>query len=133
RGVEARLAQGPGAAGSDPRLLRLAWQGPLPGHHPPVAAAVDHVLERRGEWPFVHAKEGASMAASLWAVRAEAVLGRWEAAHERFARLLSWIGPAAILPRIADPVSQRFAGDLPDAPAQLALLAAAQMLATGPA
>ncbi|MEO7517665.1 MAG: hypothetical protein ABIY58_02800, partial [Acidimicrobiales bacterium] len=42
RGVEARLAQGPGAAGSDPRLLRLAWQGPLPGHHPPVAAAVDH-------------------------------------------------------------------------------------------
>lgn len=132
RGVEARLAQGPGAAGSDPRLLRLAWQGPLPGDHPAVAATVDHVLERRGEWPFVHMREGASLAATLWAVRAEATLGRWEAAHERFESVLGWVGPSAILPRIAEPASARFAGDLPDAPAHLALLAAARTLADGP-
>ncbi len=132
RGVEAGLNKGPGAAGSNPRLLRLAWQGPMPGNHPLVAAAVDHVLERRGEWPFVHSREGASLAVSFWAVRAEAVLGRWEAAHERFERLLAWIGPAAVLPRIAEPASDRFAGDLPDAPAELALVAAARTLAVGP-
>ena len=132
RGVEAGLNQGPGSVGSDPRLLRLTWQGPLPGSHPLVAAAVDHVLERRGEWPFVHTREGASLAVSFWAVRAEAVLGRWEAAHERFERLLAWVGPAALLPRIAEPASDRFAGDLPDATAELALVAAARTLAVGP-
>ena len=132
RGVEAGLNRGPDSAGSDPRLLRLAWQGPLPGGHPLVAAVVDHVLERRGEWPFVHSREGASLAVSFWAVRAEAVPGRWEAAHERFDRLLAWIGPAGLLPRIAEPASDRFAGDLPDATAELALVAAARTLAVGP-
>ena len=143
RGVEAGLAQAPraraaqqlgerGALGSDPRLLRLSWQSPFPGDHPLVASAVDHVLERRAEGPFVHSAEGASWAASLWAVRAEATLGRWEAAHERFERLLDWAGPAALLPRAAEPASGRFAGDLPDAPAHLALLAAARTLAAGP-
>lgn len=132
RGVEAGLAKGVGWVGSDPRVLRLAWQGPLPGSHPLVAAAVDHVLERRGERPFVHTREGASLAPAFWAVRAEAVLGRWEAAHERFERLVAWVGPAALLPRVVEPVSGRFVGDLPDAPAHLALLAAARTLATGP-
>jgi len=131
-GIEAGLNQGPGAAGSDPRLLRLTWQAPLPGHHPGVAAAVDHVLERRGEWPFVHTREGASLAVSFWAVRAEATLGRWEAAHERFEQLLSFAGPAALLPRLAEPASDRFAGDLPDATAEIALLAAARTLTLGP-
>jgi len=132
RGVEAGLAQAPGLLGSDPRLLRLTWQSPFPGDHPLVAAAVDHVLERRSEAPFVHTAEGASWAASFWAVRAEATLGRWEAAHERFERLLDWAGPAALLPRAAEPASGRFAGDLPDTPAHLALLAAARTLAAGP-
>jgi len=132
REVEEAMAQEPEQVGDDPRLLRLTWQGPLPGHHELVAQAVDHVLERRGEGPFVHAQEGASVAASLWAVRAEAVLGRWEAAHERFERLLAWVGPAAVLPRLVEPVSGRFTGDLPDAPAHLALLAAARTLAAGP-
>ena len=132
RGVESALRRGPAAAGADPRLLRLAWQAPLPGDHPMVAAVVDHVLERRGEWPFVHNREGASLAVSFWAVRAEAVLGRWEAAHERFDRLLGWVGPDALLPRIAEPASDRFAGDLPDATAELALVAAARTLAVGP-
>ncbi len=132
RGVEAALRRGVDAVGVDPRLLRLAWQGPTPGDHPVVAAAVDHVLERRGEWPFVHSREGASLAVSFWAVRAEAVLGRWEAAHERFERLLAWLGPATLVPRIAEPASERFAGDLADAAAALALLAAARTLAVGP-
>lgn len=132
RGVEAGLAQAPGMLGSDPRLLRLSWQSPFPGDHPLVASAVDHVLERRAEGAFVHTAEGASWAASLWAVRAEATLGRWEAAHERFERLLDWAGPAALLPRAAEPASGRFAGDVPDAPAHLALLAAALTLAAGP-
>jgi len=135
RGVEAGLKaghQGAGSAGSDPRLLRLAWQGPFPGSHPLLAAAVDHVLERRGEWPFVHSRQGASLAESFWAVRAEAVLGRWEAAHERFERLVGFVGPAALLPRLAEPASDRFAGDLPDATAELALIAAACTLTLGP-
>lgn len=132
RGIEAGLAGPPGGLGSDPRLLRLTWQGPVPGGHPMVAAVVDHVLERRGEGPFVHTREGASWAASFWAVRAEATLGRWEPAHERFERLVDWAGPAALLPRAAEPASGRFAGDLPDATAHLALLAAARTLASGP-
>lgn len=132
RGVEAAMARRPEEVGEDPRLLRLAWQGPLPGHHELVARVVDHVIERRGEGPFVHGREGASLAASFWAVRAEAVLGRWEAAHERFEGILAWIGPGAVLPRVAEPVSGRFTGDLPDAPAHLALVAAARTLADGP-
>ena len=130
--IERAMARDPEAVGTDPRLLRLCWQGPLPGHHDLVAQAVDHVLERRGEGPFVHDDDGVSMAASLWAVRAEGVLGRWEAAHERFEQLLGWIGPAAVLPRAVEPVSGRFTGDLPEAPAHLALLAAARTLADGP-
>ena len=132
RSIERALDQEPGAVGTDPRLLRLTWQGPFPGNHEPVASIVDHVLERRGEGPFVHGDEGASVAASLWAVRAEAVLGRWEAAHERFDQLLDFVGPAALLPRVVEPVSGRFTGDLPDATAHLALLAAARTLADGP-
>jgi hypothetical protein len=132
RGIEAGMAREPETVGSDPRLLRLAWQGPYPGDHELVARLVDHVLERRGEGPFVHAAEGASMAASLWAVRAEAVLGRWEAAHQRFEALLARVGPAAVLPRTVEPVSLRFTGDLPDATAHLALLGAARTLADGP-
>lgn len=132
QGVEAALHRSRGSVGSDPRLLRLTWQGPLPGGHPLVAAVVDHVLERRGEWPFVHSREGASLAASFWAVRAEAQLDRWEAAHERFERLLGWVGPDFLLPRNAEPASDRFAGDLPDAAAELALVAAARTLAVGP-
>jgi len=133
RRVEAALAQEPMKVGTDPRLLRLAWQGPLPGDHELVAQAVDHVLERAGDGPFVIDGAGASVAATLWAVRAEAVLGRWESAHERFERLLSFVGPAAILPRTVEPVSGRFTGDLPDATAHLALVAAALTLAAGPA
>lgn len=132
RGIEAGMAREPGSLGSDPRLLRLTWQGPFPGDHELVAQAVDHVLERRGEGPFVHDREGASLAGSLWAVRAKAVLGRWEAAHDRFEQLLAWVGPAAVLPRVVEPVSRRFTGDLPDATAHLALLAAARTLADGP-
>jgi len=132
RHIEAAMAKEPEKVGADPRLLRLAWQGPFPGDHELVAQAVDHVLERRSEGPFVHDGIGASVAATLWAVRAEAILGRWEAAHERFERLLSWIGPAAVMPRWVEPVSGRFTGDLPDATAHLALLAAAATLADGP-
>ncbi len=132
RGIEAGLAREPESVGSDPRLLRLAWQGTHPGGHELVARVVDHVLERRGEGPFVHSTEGASLAASLWAVRAEAVLGRWEAAHQRLEELLGWVGPAAVLPRTVEPVSGRFTGDLPDATAHLALLGAARTLADGP-
>jgi len=132
RSIDVAMAQEPERVGRDPRLLRLAWQGPFPGGHELVGRAVDHILERRSEGPFVHDDEGASVAASFWAVRAEAVLGRWEAAHERFERLLGWAGPAAVLPRMAEPVSGRFVGDLPDATAHLALLAAARTLADGP-
>lgn len=132
RRIEKALTRQPETVGTDPRLLRLAWQGPVPGDHEMVARVVDHVLERRSDGPFVLNDEGASVAASLWAVRAEAVLGRWEEAHDRFDRILSWIGPAAILPRTVEPVSGRFTGDLPDATAHLALLAAARTLADGP-
>jgi hypothetical protein len=132
RSIEAGMAQQPEQIGADPRLLRLGWQGPYPGDHELVARIVDHVLERRAEGPFVRDAEGASVAATLWAVRAEAVLGRWEEAHERFERLLAWMGPAAVLPRTVEPVSGRFTGDLPDATAHLALLAAARTLADGP-
>jgi hypothetical protein len=126
------IGRQPEDIGSDPRLLRLTWQGPLPGGHELVARCVDHVLERRGDGAFVNGAEGASVAASFWAVRAEAVLGRWEAAHERFERLLAWIGPTGVLPRVVEPVSGRFTGDMPDASAHLALLAAARTLADGP-
>ena len=132
RRMTAALRKLPQAAEPDPRLLRLTWQGPLPGSHEMVSRVVDHVLERRGDGPFVNGLEGASMAASLWAVRAEAILGRWEAAHQRFDELLSWVGPGGVLPRTVEPVSGRFCGDLPDATASLALLAAARTLADGP-
>lgn len=132
RRITATLRRLPEAPEPDPRLLRLTWQSPLPGWHEMVARVVDHVLERRGDGPFVNGPEGASMAASLWAVRAEAVLGRWEEAHQRFDDLLSWIGPAGVLPRTVEPVSGRFCGDLPDATAHLALLAAARTLSDGP-
>ncbi len=132
RGIEAGLNREPGSVGDDPRLLRLTWQGPFPGGHEVVARTVDHVLERRSDGGFVHDDDGDSVAATLWAVRAEAVLGRWEAAHDRFERLLAWIGPGAVLPRRVEPVSGRFTGDMPDAAAHLALLAAARTLAGGP-
>jgi len=132
RYIEAAMAKEPEKVGTDPRLLRLTWQGPFPGDHELVAQAVDHVIERTSDGPFVRDDFGASLAATLWAVRAEASLGRWEAAHERFERLLSWVGPAALLPRTVEPVSGRFTGDLPDATAHLALLAAARTLAAGP-
>ena len=132
RRITAAMRRPPEAPEPDPRLLRLAWQGPLPGSHEMVRRVVDHVLERRGDGPFVNGPEGASTAGSLWAVRAEAILGRWEAAHQRFDALLSWIGPGGVLPRSVEPVSGRFTGDLPDATAHLALLAAARTLADGP-
>jgi len=117
---------------NDPRLLRLPWQGPLPAHHPLVAATVDRVLERRGEGPFVHGAELGSPAASWWAVRALALLGRWEEAHDRAERLVTWAGDNAILPRSVEPATGRFAGDVPDASGHLALLSAALTLSTGP-
>lgn len=132
RRITAALRRPAETAGTDPRLLRLAWQGPVPGTHEMVARVVDHVLERRGDGPFVTGPEGASLAASLWAVRAEGVLGRWEQAHERFDALLDRTGPIGLLPRTVEPVSGRFTGDLPDATAHLALLAAARTLADGP-
>lgn len=127
----------------DGALLRVAWRGPWPATHPRVASTVDAVLDQLGNGPFVYryppgsddglpGNDNADLEVSAWAVRALAACGRWEEAHERMERLCALAPATGVLAEAVDPATGELLGNLPSAPAHLALVEAALALATGP-
>ncbi len=131
----------------DAALLRVVWQGPWPAvvrgsAAPVVAATVDRVLLQLSAGPLVHpyppdvddgqaGTPAADLAASFWAVRALAGLGRWDAAHERM-EILCGLAPLGVLSEALHPVSGELLGNLPSLRVHLALMAAALALEAGP-
>ena len=133
-------------AGDDPdaALLRAAWVGPWPVHHPVVTATVDRVIERLSSTGLLFrypekvddgraGPDNPDLTASLWAVRALAELGRWEEAHARLEAVVALAGPAGLLSEAADPVAGELMGNMPAASVHLALVDAAIALSRGPA
>ena len=127
----------------DAALLRVAWRGPWPSDHPVVTATVDRVLARLGSSRLLHrypdrvddgraGPDNPDLAASLWAVKALAGLGRWEEAHERMEAVLALAGPSGLLSEAADPVAGELMGNIPATPVHLALVDAALALEAGP-
>lgn len=136
-------AAGPADA-ADAALLRVAWSGPWPAHHPIVAATVDRILDRLATGPYLHrypvevddgrgGPDAPDLLASLWAVRALAVLGRWEEAHDRMERLCALADPVGLLSETVDPLAGELHGNYPAAGVHLALIEAALALEAGPA
>jgi GH15 family glucan-1,4-alpha-glucosidase len=132
----------------DAALLRVAWRGPWPAmtggnSAPVVAGTVERVLEQLSSGALVHryppelddgrsGTPGADLAASFWAVRALAALGRWEDAHARMETLCGLGQPLGLLGEFVHPVSGQLLGNLPSAHAHLSLIAAAVALESGP-
>lgn len=128
----------------DAALLRIAWRSPWPASHPIVTRTVDCILDRLSSSGLVHrysdrvddgraGPDNPDLLASLWAVRALAILGRWEEAHERMEAVSKLAGAAGLLSDAADPLSGELMGNLPNTAAHLALVDAAFALSTGPA
>jgi hypothetical protein len=118
-------------------LLPVAWTGPWPASSPIVAATVDRVLERLTSSSLLYrwadaTDDGPDLEASLWAVRALAVLGRWEDAHERMEAVAALTGPTNLLAQAADPVAGELLGNLPSTAAGLAFIDSALALRNGP-
>jgi GH15 family glucan-1,4-alpha-glucosidase len=132
----------------DAALLRVAWRGPWPAltggnSAPVVASTVDRVLQQLSSGALVHRSPpelddgragipGADLAASFWAVRALAALGRWEEAHARMETLCGLGQPLGLLGESVHPISGQPLGNLPSARAHLALIEAAVALESGP-
>ena len=127
----------------DAALLPVAWRNPWPGEPWRAERTVDRVLARLSDGPFVRRYghdmpdglppgEGAFLACSFWAVRALAVFGRWDEAHERMESLLQLAGPLGLLSEEVDPTSRELLGNYPQAFSHLALVQAAIALAKGP-
>jgi GH15 family glucan-1,4-alpha-glucosidase len=128
----------------DAALLRVAWRGPWPAMGAPVVGrTVERILGQLSTDAFIHryppevddglpGTPGADLAASFWAVRALASLGRWEEAHDRMETLLTFAQPHRLLSESIDPVSHQLTGNLPSARAHLALIDAALALTQGP-
>ncbi|MBO0729571.1 MAG: hypothetical protein J2P57_09950, partial [Acidimicrobiaceae bacterium] len=134
RGIE---REGMSEAAVDAALLRVAWRGPWPPHHPLVASTVDRVLLQLSSGLLVYRQgeqvdDSPDLTASLWAVRALTRLDRWEEAHERMDAVVSLGGDLGVLAEAADPLSGELLGNLPSASAHLALIDAAIALAAGP-
>jgi GH15 family glucan-1,4-alpha-glucosidase len=129
----------------DAALLRVAWRGPWPTLGAPVVGwTVDRTLSRLSTEHLIHrylpdvddglpGTPGSDLAASFWAVRALAELGRWEEAHTRMAALCGLGQPLGVLSESIDPLSGNLMGNLPSGLAHLSLLDAALALASGPA
>jgi alpha,alpha-trehalase len=142
--------EGGGDDEPDAALLRVAWRGPWPVAHPVVPATVDRVLDRLGSEGLIYRHservddglaglDQPDLLASLWAVRALAVLGRWEEAHERMEAVLRFGGDGAdespglgVLSEAADPLTGELLGNLPSASTHLAVVEAALALEAGP-
>lgn len=130
---------------ADAALLAVAWSGPWPLAHPVVRSTVERVLERLSSGPLLHrysdrvADERAGpdhpdLEASLLAVRALALLGRWDEAHERMEGVTGIVesaGPGQ-MGQTADPVSGEMYGNFPASGPALALVNAALALGSGP-
>ena len=134
----------PGAGDEpDAALVRVAWRGPWPADHPVVVATVDRVLDQLGASRLLHrypekiddgrpGPDNPDLLASLWAVKALALLGRWEEAHERMEAVTATAGPTGLLSEAADPLSGELTGNLPATGVHLALVDAAAALELGP-
>ena len=130
---------------ADAALLTVAWEGPWPADHPVVAATVERTLLRLSSGLLVHrysekfndgipGPDLPDLEATFLAVRALALLRRWEDAHERMEAAVGTIsrsGPG-VLAETADPASGVTFGNLAYAPAAVALLEAAVALSGGP-
>lgn len=129
----------------DASLLTAVWRGPWEAgsDRGVLEKTVDRVLLQLGDGPFVYRYppaaddglppgEGAFLPCSFWAVRALAMLGRWEEAHARMEQLVAFTGPLGLLPEEADPRTGDFLGNLPQAFSHLTLVQAAQALSLGP-
>jgi GH15 family glucan-1,4-alpha-glucosidase len=127
----------------DGSLLTALWRGPWPHDDEVCRRTVDRVLSRLGDGPFVARYppsaddglppgEGMFLPCSFWAVRALAILERWDEAHERMEQLLAFARPLGVLSEEADPRTGDYLGNLPQAFSHLALVDAALALAQGP-
>jgi hypothetical protein len=65
-------------------------------------------------------------------VRALAVLGRWDEAHDQMDLLCGLAGPLGLLSAVPDPAARTLLGNYPSASTHLALVTAALALAEGP-
>jgi GH15 family glucan-1,4-alpha-glucosidase len=134
----------PGAGDEpDAALLRIAWRGPWPAHHPIVAATVDRVLQQLDSGGLLYryspqiddgraGPDSPDLLATLWAVRALASSGRWEEAHERMEAVVTAGGRLGLLAETVDATSGALMGNLPSTAVHLALVDAAHALAEGP-
>ncbi|MDQ2754319.1 MAG: glycoside hydrolase family 15 protein [Actinomycetota bacterium] len=127
----------------DAALLPVAWQGPWPSTHPIVLSTVDRILGRLSSGPFVSrhgddvddgypGADSPDLLVSLWAVRALAVLERWDEAHDRMASICEVGGGLGLLSEAVDPLSGELLGNLPSSGTHLALIEAALALEAGP-
>ncbi len=128
---------------ADAALLRVAWRGPWPAHHPIVTRTLTRTLDRLATGATLHrypaevddGRPGADspdLLASFWAVRALAESGRWEEAHERMELLVAYGGRLGLLSEAVDPLSGELLGNLPSSAVHLALVDAALALEPGP-
>jgi GH15 family glucan-1,4-alpha-glucosidase len=127
----------------DAALLRAAWQGPWPAHHPIVVSTIDRVLERLSAGGLLYrypekvddglaGPDNPDLLATLWAARALAESARWDEAHERMESVLALAGPAGLLSEAADPTAGELMGNLPSSAVHLAFIDAAVALERGP-
>jgi GH15 family glucan-1,4-alpha-glucosidase len=128
----------------DAAVLPVAWRGPWPPGHPLTVRLVNRVLTRLGQGEALVERYSAdvddglppgrppAMAASFAAVKALAVLGRWEEAHARMEVLCGLTGPLGLAGEAADPRTGQALGNYPAAAAHLALVDATLSLAAGP-
>jgi GH15 family glucan-1,4-alpha-glucosidase len=128
---------------ADAALLRVAWRGPWPSHHPIVERTVDRTIERLASGLLIHRLPGdlddgraggdsPDLLASLWAAHALAALERWEEAHERVETVLGLGGELGLLADAADPISGELYGNLPATGVHLAVIETALALDRGP-
>jgi hypothetical protein len=127
-----------GRRGWDPDagLVAVAWLGPWPPDDAVVGATIERVRSRLGHGPWVlpypeDADDGwpgtppASVEATLWMARAEALSGQVDEANLRMEAVATLAGPLGLLPESVDPTTGEARGNRPSAGAHLAWIEAA--------
>ena len=105
--------------------------------------SIDQTLAQLGEGAFIHRHlphvddgfppgQGADVAASFEAVSVLSRAHRWEEAHDRMEALVSWADAGPLLSAHVDRFTGDARGNLPWAPAYMALIEAALSLTAGP-
>ena len=123
--------------GLDAALLTIPLVDFLPAEDPRVVGTVDAIQRELAEDALVYryrapdglgGQEGAFVLCSFWLVEALARLGRVDAAHEHFRRLLAYRNELGLLAEELDPASGAQLGNFPQAFSHIGLINAALTL-----